>query len=315
MSTAEQDITKQTTIAALKAPRRDVAIAPDQQPGFFSLEAFELMQRVSKMFSESSIVPERYRGQIANCSIALEMANRLRASPLMVMQNLYVVYGSPAWAAKFLIACFNQSGKFTSIRYAFEGSPNTDGWGCRAWAVEISTGEKLIGPLISIALSKAEGWYGRKDSKWKTMPEQMLRYRSAAWFINTVAPEISMGLPTAEEAGDIFDAERGPDGSFGVTVESLRRAAATPAPEGRTIDAAVVTDGEKAAAEAAAKKGTLDPLDVAECVRMLKESGDKPTLAAAWQSVRDIFKQEGIEVSTDVETVYIDRLREVEAKK
>ena len=74
------------------------------------------------MFSSSSIVPERFQGQPANCAIAVEMAQRLGASPLMVMQNLYVVYGTPAWAAKFLIATFNQCGRYTSVRYAFEGT-------------------------------------------------------------------------------------------------------------------------------------------------------------------------------------------------
>ena len=35
------------------------------------------------------------------------------------------------------------------------------------------------------------------------MPDQMLRYRAAAWLIRTTAPEISMGLPTADEAIDV----------------------------------------------------------------------------------------------------------------
>ena len=35
------------------------------------------------------------------------------------------------------------------------------------------------------------------------MPDQMLRYRAAAWLIRTTAPEISMGLPTADESIDV----------------------------------------------------------------------------------------------------------------
>lgn len=332
MSTAEQDV-KKTTMAALKPPAKiPVSIAPDQSPGFFSLEAFELMQRVSKMFSESSIVPERYRGQIANCSIALEMANRLKASPLMVMQNLYVVYGSPAWAAKFLIACFNQSGKFTALRYQFEGSVNTDAWGCRAWALELSTQEKLMGPLITIGLAKAEGWYGKKDSKWKTMPEQMLRYRSAAWFINTAAPEISMGLPTSDELGDTFDATQGPDGSFAVpgsttTVGALRAAAAAPAPESRVIDAEVVAAGATQSAEpetTPAAGETIPPTaetkpeytvtaeQQAELINSLREAGSKDDLAQAWKLVKKAYKAAGVDMPNDVETVYIDCMSQVE---
>ena len=35
------------------------------------------------------------------------------------------------------------------------------------------------------------------------MPDQMLRYRAAAWLIRTTAPEISMGLQTADEIIDV----------------------------------------------------------------------------------------------------------------
>ena len=37
------------------------------------------------------------------------------------------------------------------------------------------------------------------------MPEQMLRYRAAAWFIRTTAPELSMGLQTVDEVKDTID--------------------------------------------------------------------------------------------------------------
>src|SRR5579859_7901790 len=231
MSAAETQVTEQavakTTIGALKVADPNEANLPAVTVGFTSLRAFELIWRVAKMFASSSIVPERFQNNPANCAIAVEMAQRLGASPLMVMQNLYIVYGNPGWAAKFLIASFNQSGRYTSIRFAFEGTREKDDWGCRAWAIEKSTNERLEGPLINISLSKAEGWYGRKDSKWKTMPEQMLRYRSAAWFINTVAPEISMGIRTTDELADIYDAKPNQAGRFVVDLDELR--AATPA--------------------------------------------------------------------------------------
>jgi hypothetical protein len=54
-------------------------------------------------------------------------------------------------------------------------------------------------------MAKAEGWYGKNGSKWKTMPQQMLMYRAASFMVNIVAPELSMGLTTVEEAHDIID--------------------------------------------------------------------------------------------------------------
>src|SRR6056297_2490700 len=164
-------------------------------PGFDSLDNFNLALKTANLLSKSSLVPKEYQGSIPNCVIALNMAQRMKADPLMVMQNLYIVHGKPGWSAQFLISTFNTSGKFTAIRYNWVGEKEKDSWGCQAWAIEKETGERLEGATVTIKLAKEEGWYSKKDkygnecSKWQTMPEQMLMYRAAAWFIRTYAPE------------------------------------------------------------------------------------------------------------------------------
>ena len=232
--------TQTTTLAALQSPRQPDGV----RVGFDSLAGFEALQRMARLFAASSLVPESFRGTnaLGNAAIALDMANRMGANPLMVMQNLYVVYGRPAWSARFLIATLNQSGRFSALRYRFQGSEGSDDWGCRAYATEISTGEELEGPLVTIGLAKAEGWYGKNGSKWKTMPELMLRYRAASWFVSAFAPEIAMGLRTEEEERDAVDYVRQPDGSFApapapdartatITTEDIAARATQPAPE------------------------------------------------------------------------------------
>ncbi len=175
----------------------------------FSADGFELVQRMAKAFASSTMVPKQYQGAagIANCIIALNMAQRIGSDPLMTMQNLYVVHGTPAWSAQFLIATFNACGRFGAIDYEWEGKPATDEWGCRAVSVEEKTGRKLVGALVTIALAKAEGWHGKAGSKWKTMPEQMLRYRAAAWMVRAYAPEIAMGLHCVDEVEDSHDGQ------------------------------------------------------------------------------------------------------------
>ena len=131
---------------------------------------WELAQRQAKAFASSDLVPQAYRNNIPNCLIALEMANRMGASPLMVAQSLYIVHGTPGWSSKFLIATFNQCGRFSSLRYDFNPSRTA----CRAWAIEKATGERIDGPEVSLEMAKAEGWSTKNGSKWKTMPELML---------------------------------------------------------------------------------------------------------------------------------------------
>lgn len=173
---------------------------------FGSIAHFEAAQRMAKALCSSSIVPDTYRGEqnIGSCVIALEMANRIGANVLSVMQNLYIVYGRPAWSSQFLISCVNASGRFSPLRYKMTGEPGTDSWGCIAWATD-KTGERLESPEITIGTAKAEGWYQKNGSKWKTMPELMLRYRTATLFARLYAPELTMGLHVDDEIIDIVE--------------------------------------------------------------------------------------------------------------
>lgn len=213
-----------TTLSDLRKVN-STAVPPEialVKPGYESNAAITALQRLGRMFSNSDMVPVQFRGEanLGNTSIALEMALRMQASPMMVLQNMYMVQGRPGWSTQFLIACFNQTGRFSSLRYEFEGQPYTDGWGCRASATELSTGEKVTGTLVTIGIAKQEGWYGKNGSKWRTMPEQMLRYRAAAWFIRSVAPEVAMGMYTVDELRDIERA----DAAYTVPVQQVQQA-------------------------------------------------------------------------------------------
>lgn len=223
-----------TTLANLRAPQE---AAPQRYSvGLTDSQGFELAQRAAKLLAASTLVPKEYQGNLPNCVIALNMSQRVGADPLMVMQNLVVVHGRPTWSAQFLIATVNTCGRFSALRYEFFGTPGADDWGCRAWAVEKATGEKLVGTDVTMAIAKAEGWATKNGSKWKSIPQQMLMYRAASWWTRAYAPELSMGLSTADEAADIIDIDS--DGSYTVTTESLRAAEVLPA-DAATIDPVV----------------------------------------------------------------------------
>lgn len=176
---------------------------------FASSEAFAVGQRMAIAFSQSTMVPTAYQGKenIPNCMIAMELANRIGASVFAVMQNIDVIHGRPAWRATFLIATVNACKRFTPIRFRFEGKPGTASHGCRAVARDREDGEECIGTLITIGMADAEGWSKKNGSKWKTMPEQMLMYRAAAFWTRVFAPELSLGMHTTDEVEDIGSVE------------------------------------------------------------------------------------------------------------
>lgn len=194
--------------------------------------AWELAQRQAKAFASSSLVPETYRNNLPNTLVALEIADRLGASPLLVMQNLHVIQGRPSWSSSFLIATVNQCGRFTPLRFETQGdNPHADTYRVRAYAEDRATGERCDGEWIDWTLVRGEGWDRKPGSKWKTMPGQMFRYRAAAFWTRVFAPEVSMGLQTSDEVIDV-EAVRAPArGTASVDLRERMALAVDPAPE------------------------------------------------------------------------------------
>lgn len=207
---------------------------PAMLPVFGNVTSFEAAQRMAQALAKSTLIPEQYRDSVSNCLIAMEMANRVGMSVLMVMQNLNMIDGKPSWAATFLVASINASGRFSPLRYEREdrgqkkvvyaepvwdsNKPGKGGkmgaytyvtkemtvndYAFRAVAIDAVNGEKLVGPWVSIEMAIQDGWYHRKGSKYKTMPEVMLQYRAASFFSRLYCPEISLGMHTADEVMD-----------------------------------------------------------------------------------------------------------------
>lgn len=175
-----------------------------QNQSVFSVQTFEHAQRIAKMLASSSLIPQNYQGRIDNVMIAMEMSSRMNISPLMVMQNLYIVKGTPGWSGKFVIAMINGSRRFESdLEFEFTGEK--DEYGCVAHTTK--KGKRIASTKVDWKMVKAEGWFDKPGSKWKTMPDQMFMYRSASFFGNAFCPDLLMGMQTAEEIIDITPPE------------------------------------------------------------------------------------------------------------
>lgn len=237
-----------------KTNQNEATLTTSQQSGFnfFDPVQFDTMQRVCSLFANSELVPDMYKisdnnpkeKAIANCMIAIEMAQRIGASPLMIMQNMVIIYGRPSWSSKFLVATVNTCGRFNPLQYRFTekgmlgkvdyteyertwdktlyggkgGYKNAaktvtfDGTKvmdieCVAFTTAKGSDKVLESSPISLRLAIQEGWYTKNGSKWRTMPKQMLMYRAASFWTNAYAPELSMGMKTEDEIRDIVDVD------------------------------------------------------------------------------------------------------------
>jgi hypothetical protein len=163
--------------------------------------SFEMAQRMAIALSKSELIPKQYQGNIPSTMIALELSKRTGVSPIMVMQNLNVIQGKPSWSSSFIIAVINSYKKF-SMPLNFELNGEGDTRTCVAFTTGID-GARYESPEVSVKMAIAEGWMGKPGSKWKTMPELMLRYRAAAFFGRLYCPELLMGMQTEDEVVDV----------------------------------------------------------------------------------------------------------------
>lgn len=167
---------------------------------YSSSDTFNLAYQMAKGLSQSTLVPQQFQNNPANCLIALEQSNRLNISPMAVMQNLYIVQGKPSFSSSFIIGLINASGKYDMELQFDEEEKDGKPYACTCWT-ELN-GRKVTGIKITMAMAEKEGWLKKNGSKWQTMPQVMLRYRAASFFARMNCPELSIGLYSKEELDD-----------------------------------------------------------------------------------------------------------------
>lgn len=144
-------MTEPTTLAQLQ----QTAVAPRNEAPMSLLtgSGFDQLQRVAKALASSTLVPAQYRaftevkdrGKVTgyvpnpaglpNCIVALNMATRMGADPLLVMQNLHIIEGRPSWSSSFIIAAIDYSGRFSPLRFEISkpGEPTEVAYTATVW--------------------------------------------------------------------------------------------------------------------------------------------------------------------------------------
>ncbi|MFT3806070.1 recombinase RecT [Arenimonas sp.] len=268
------------TLPVPSTPQKAGALAPASQAD----ARFNLVFRQAKALSSSQLVPQAYRDNIPNTMLALDIADRIGASAFAVMQNLHIIQGRPSWSSTFLIGSVNHTKRFEPLRFEIEGTdPFDKGYRVRAYAKDRESQTVCCGAWINWKMVEAEGWSSKSGSKWKSMPEQMFLYRAAAFWARVYAPEVCLGLHTADEMGDVYGGPQVIDGgsvnssaSIGDLKQSLLgQDSIPPADNGE-----VTFESIKAGLEAA---GTRDALDEASSlIGLLSDPEQRKALVALY---------------------------------
>jgi hypothetical protein len=264
---------------------------------------FAMAQRQAKALASSSLVPAQFQNNLANVLIAIDMAERLGASPMMVMQNLYIVHGKPGWSAQFLIATLNKSGKFSPLRYDVRGDdPDDKGYRVRAVATDRESGEACEGPWVTWKLVKAEGWDSKSGSKWKSMPDMMFRYRAAAFWVRLYSPETAMGIHTSDEVEDYMGTQGKPAvADSNAMIRSLKAA-----PVAEVIEAEVVVEAAPVVDDDWVPDDTIDPdsMTLSDLIATVAGTFDREFDEVLFDCVQAIgSKATSVKAMTDAEIV------------
>ena len=286
----EQQTSQAVNLAPVRAQHNPGPVSP-----FSDIESWEVAQRMAKGLAYSSMIPDEFNirrnpeAAISNCLIAMDVANSLSVKITTVMQNMYVVHGKPSFSASFMIARLNDSGRFSPLKFIWKLDKSGDKIGCHAEAKHLASGETLDGPEVTLEMAKAEGW----GAKWKTMPEVMLRYRAAAFFIRLHASDVMMGFYSKEELEDepaIVTATIEPAESRSA-IDDLNRIASKNASESPKVfdvePEPEKTKDDPAACEETGKTGKTDATQPPEKTPAPAEPGEKAPERAPEDTIPD----------------------------
>ena len=175
---------------------------------------YEHLKRASSVFAQSDLVPVHYKGKPEEIFIALDSARALQVNPMMYLQNTHIIHGKLGMSSTLVHSLVESRGGY-KIRYeVVETEEVIQGLGknirVRCWAKD-SDGERVDGPWVDLKMAQAEGWATKSGSKYKTMPELMLRYRASTFFARTICPEVLNGMHTVEEIQEMDVTPRQPE--------------------------------------------------------------------------------------------------------
>ena len=128
-----EEIKKEEVKTEVAVKERVNMVANLSEGIYSSSDTFNLAYQMAKGLSQSTLVPQQFQNNPANCLIALEQANRLNISPLVCMQNLYVVSGKPSFSSSFIIGLINSSGKYDMELQFDEEEKDGKPYACTCW--------------------------------------------------------------------------------------------------------------------------------------------------------------------------------------
>lgn len=160
-------------------------------------ENFAQTKDIATALSNSDLVPPHFHKKPANVLIALEFAHRNDIAPFTAMQSMFVVHGRVGMSATMAISLARKHNVWKTLKYKTTGAGNT----LAVTATAILHDDTEVDATVTMEMANIAGW--SKNAVYKSIPEQMLKYRAATFLIRSNFPEVLFGMQTVEELNDV----------------------------------------------------------------------------------------------------------------
>lgn len=159
---------------------------------YFDATQFEHAQRLAKLVSTSNFIPEKLRGNVADCFLVIQQALRWKMDPFAVAQATFVIGGKLGYEGKLVAAAINCSGRLDkSLDYKYQDDIKK---GRGVTVTGILKGE--VEPReVTIFLKDVQ----TSNKVWTSQPDQQLAYRGAREWARRHLPEVILGVYSEDE--------------------------------------------------------------------------------------------------------------------
>lgn len=207
---AIENVTDSNTQQQIDENKKEKSIIVQQQSEsnavINTMEAYRNNWEMAVHLSKSDLVPDNYKNKPENVIIALGMSQQTGLPPFTIMQNLNIVRGKASFSGSFCKVLIERTGKYKGLSLNYFGQKGEDSYGCYLSAVDITTGEIIKGPEVTMSMAKSEGWTSNK--KWLTLTDLMLAYRCQSFFARVYCPEALNGVYTDDEMAEMQNTPR-----------------------------------------------------------------------------------------------------------
>lgn len=159
-------------------------------------------ERMCKILSESSLMPQDMRGKPGNVFVVLQTGAELGVPPMQAIRGIHVVKGRAVLAADMMVALIKRSSVCEWWRYVSGDAKHATFETLRKGDPEPTK------YTFTVQMARAAGLSG---GNWSKYPENMLRKRCQTNLARMVYPDVVLGMYDDDEGREIRGDVRRPE--------------------------------------------------------------------------------------------------------